>query len=224
MTFSQNPKLPCQRAADKEFPVCLTVWRSTTHAQARKIVEVFVLESKARYCFISEDKDMCSFSSFHIRCNILARDGSRAIFIFLLLSKVLLFNWFLSCYQVYVYCLCCIIYCFVLSLLKDRVWTEKSGSFYIIWGTNVCSASACQFPTKILRFYRRSHRCVRGESHIRRISTHARNDTMWKLHIFPTEVWEKFNGLHIQTVSFLFETLLVKYDSSNFIFTNRKHG
>lgn len=37
-------------AADKEFPVCLTVWPSTTHAhyaQARKIVEVFVLESKA---------------------------------------------------------------------------------------------------------------------------------------------------------------------------------
>ena len=33
-----------------------------------------MLESKARYCFISEDKDMCSFSPFHIRCNILARE------------------------------------------------------------------------------------------------------------------------------------------------------
>lgn len=50
--------------------------------------------------------------------------------------------------------------------------------------------AACQFPTKILCFYRRSHLCVKGESHIQRwISTHARNDAMWKLHIFPKFDW-----------------------------------
>lgn len=85
------------------------------------------------------------------------------------------------------YCLCCIIYCFVLSLLKGRVWSEKSGSFYIIWGTNVCSASSVLPVSFLPKFsvFIVDRTVVWKENPIFR----GGNDTMWKLHIFPKFEW-----------------------------------